>query len=124
MNYKKNEELTRVSCKHYSPLTIRKYTRPGYPLFVALITDDSLDNLDVFITKNFELEDLGKTIEEIRQKVGKITDELVKYYKKAEGVAVIAFADKLVVSSLWGDFMTFWQCKAELYFLLLNTPWV
>lgn len=120
----KSKELTRVSGKHYSPLTIRKYTRPGYPLFVALITDDSLEDLDVFITTNFKLEDLGKNIEEIRQQIGTITNDLVEHYKKAEGVAVIAFADKLVISSLWGDFMVHAMCRQELYFLLNMTTGV
>jgi hypothetical protein len=119
---KKNENTevggTRLEGKHFSPLTIRKYTRPGNPLFVAIITDDSLEDLDNFILNKFGISTMGQELEEIRQQVGKLTEALKDHYVKAEGVAVIFYADKAMISSLWGDFMNHFQCKYELYSLL------
>jgi len=113
-----NEPITKIIGKEYSPLIIRRYNRLGVPLFVALITDDNLDDLDKFIINKIENATIN-SIQKARNFAGWLTEELVKHYKKAEGVAVIIYYDKMMVSSLWGDFMNHTACRIELYTLLL-----
>ena len=55
---------------------------------------------------------------EARDVAGELTDYLMRHYNSVEGVAVIFSLDKLLVSSLAGDFMNHAQCRLELYTLL------
>jgi len=113
--------LTKLTGKHYSPLIIRKYTKWGFPLFVALITDDDLSDLDDQVLRFMDSQcpygDV-KGIQDVRDLAGALTDFLTSYYNKVEGAGVVVYADKMFVSSLFGDFMTHLQCKYELYSLL------
>jgi len=116
---------TSVSKKEYSPLTIRKYTHIGVPVFVAIITDDDLsnpplDNVVLDILLSVKGKDL--TLQDYRLLAGRLTERLTEVYGRAEGVAVIIFPDKAAVSSLWGDFMNHLHCRMELY-MLVNTMW-
>jgi len=113
-----SEPHTRIVGKEYSPLVIRRINRLGVPVFIALITDDNLDDLDEFVLSRLEGKEV-KSIQEARNLTGWLTEELVKHYKRAEGVAVVMYFDKLMVSSLWGDFMNHTPCRLELYTLLL-----
>ena len=115
---------TKLVSKHYSPLVLRKYTHWGFPLYVAIITDDDLSNLDNlvvdFMKKWQKEQEKAKVIEiqDMRNIAGELSDYLLSNYEKSEGIAVIIYADKMFVSSLHGDFMTHLACKLELYQLL------
>lgn len=116
-----NESYTKLVDKHYSPLVIRKYTHWGFPIYVAIITDDDLSDLDevvlAFMKKNME-DGWVNNIQKIRNLAGAMTEALNDHYGKAEGVAVVIYADKMFISSLHGDFMTHAACKQELLFFL------
>ena len=113
--------FTKLVDKHYSPLVIRKITRYGFPIYIAMITDDSLTELDRVILAYMEEhkeEGWVNDIQAIRDLAGGLTNHLIETYEKAEGVAVIFYVDKMFVSSLHGDFMTHAACKSELFSLL------
>lgn len=120
-----NEASTSLTNKHSEPLIIRKYQYPyGFPVYVALICGSDLSNLDElhgeYVKQYWTSE--KKSIQNLRNYFGNMNKYFLdKYKEKIEGVAVIAFADKLVISSLWGDFMTHLQCRLELYSLLNMT---
>ena len=118
---------TKLAEKEYSPMVVRKYTNleglNGLPVFVAIITDDSLSDLDETvheIVSNMKLGSLDLQL--LRSVAGILVNELTKKYKKAEGIAVVIFPDNTAISSLWGDFMNHLHCRMELYFLI-NTMW-
>ena len=46
MGLDKVNTSTRLLDKNYSPLIVRKYQMKGWPLFVSLICDESLSDLD------------------------------------------------------------------------------
>lgn len=121
MKYKqpddKNIPVTRVHGKEFSPLIIRRYSMPMLA-FVALITDDNLDDLDFHVRGFFESYGIKNGIQEMRNLAGAMTDHLAKIYTKSEGVAVVLQADKMTVSSLAGDFMNHDACRIEFYGLL------
>ena len=112
---------TSLSNKHAEPMVIRKYTRPfGFPCYVALITGDDLNDLDEVVNKyNEQWPEQKRGLQDLRNYFGGMTEMLVEHYPRAEGIAVCSFADKAVISSLWGDFMVHGQCRLE-YFSLLN----
>jgi len=117
----KNETYTKLVDKHYSPLVIRKYTHWGFPIYIALITDDNLTDLDNFICEFMDIhskEGWVNNIQTLRNLAGKLTEDLNNHYGKAEGVGVIFYVDKMFVSSLHGDFMNHVSCRIELYSLL------
>jgi len=103
-----SKTYTKLIDKHYSPLVIRKVTHYGFPIYVALITDDDLSDLDekiiTFMEKN-KAEGWINQIQTLRNLAGAMTEYLNNTYGKAEGVAVIFYVDKMFISSLHGDFM-------------------
>lgn len=120
---------TRLLDKNYSPLIVRKYMIDGWPMYVGLICDISLSNLDKvvhgLIDANKDL--LGNDIQSIRNLTGVVSEGLFAHYdmqKKGcvEGIAVLYYVDKTFISSLWGDFMTHASCKQELYFIINTLP--
>lgn len=116
-----NQSFTKLVDKQFSPLVIRKYTHWGFPIYVGLITDDDLTDLDkvvVAFMKDYKEEGWVNNIQTLRNLAGKMTDHLNEYYEKAEGVAVIFYVDKCFISSLHGDFMNHTSCRIELYGLL------
>lgn len=124
MSDENDTPVTSLRDKHYEPLIIRKYQGPyGFPVFIALICGDDLNKLDqkheTFARVWEEME--NKSIQNLRNYFGEMTDFIRKSFKGVEGIAVVAFADKLVISSLWGDFMTHHQCRLELFSLLNMT---
>jgi hypothetical protein len=113
--------FTKLVDKHYSPLLIRKYTHWGFPIYVGLITDDNLENLDTFIQgfmKDYAKDGWVNNLQTLRNLAGRLTEELNDYYPKAEGVAVVFYVDKCFISSLHGDFMNHASCRIEFYGLL------
>jgi hypothetical protein len=116
-----NNTYTKLVDKHYSPLVIRKYTHWGFPIYVALITDNDLSNLDdlfVAFMKAHVKEGWVNDIQKLRNLAGALTEHLNEQYDKAEGVGIIFYVDKMFVSSLHGDFMNHTSCRIELYSLL------
>ncbi len=119
--------ITSLSDKHSEPMIMRRYTSYGFPVYIALICGANLDDLDEFHAKlSAEWDDVPKSIQSLRNYFGNMTKAIVDHYGKdvTEGCAVIAFADKMVVSSLWGDFMVHLACKNELFTLLSMTTLV
>lgn len=119
---------TRLLDKNYSPLIVRKYQMTGWPLFVGLICDISLSNLDAVV--NEAAKEFGKVsddIQVVRNFCGFLSEFIYDYYNEkkngcVEGIAVLWYVDKCFVSSLWGDFMTHTSCKQELYSILNTLP--
>lgn len=112
--------FTKLVDKQYSPLVIRKYTHWGFPIYVGLITDNDLTDLDSvvteFIIKN--IEQWSNNIQKLRNFAGALCDHLNATYEKTEGVAVVFYVDKCFISSLYGDFMNHTSCRIEFYGLL------
>jgi len=121
---------TRLLDKNYSPLIVRKYMSlgRGWPLFIGLICDVSLSNLDQ-VVQEFK-EEYGEVVDDIqwtRNFCGGLSDHLVKTYEAVkpgcvEGVAVLWYVDKMFISSLYGDFMVHASCKQELFAIINTLP--
>ena len=113
--------FTKLVDKQYSPLIIRKYTHWSWPIYVALIADQDLSDLDEFILKFMKRhaeENWVNNIQKLRNLAGELTTQLNKHYETSEGVGVIMYVDKMFISSLHGDFMNHTSCRIELYSLL------
>lgn len=113
--------FTKLVDKHYSPLVIRKYTHWGFPIYVGLITDNDLTNLDDIFLKfmeEYQKESWVNNIQKLRNLAGALTEHLNTVYEKTEGVAVVFYVDKCFISSLHGDFMNHTSCRIEFYGLL------
>jgi hypothetical protein len=120
-NTMEDNVYTKLIDKHYSPVVIRKITHFGFPIYVGIITDDSLSNFDEeimsFIEEN-KATGWVNDIQKVRNFAGALTERMVEVYGKAEAVAVVLMVDKTFISSLYGDFMNHAMCRQELYFLL------
>jgi hypothetical protein len=123
---------TNLISKQYSPMIIRKYNiASGWPVYIGIICDYSLSDLDELINKRTEeakqLGYLSNDIQKIRNFAGFLTDSIQEHYNAlkvncVEGVAVFIYVDKCAVSSLYGDFMNHGQCRAEFYSILNMLP--
>ena len=120
---------TRLLDKNYSPLIVRKYMVEGWPMYIGLICDVSLSDLDKVVWGIIEESRnlLGNDIQGIRNLTGVLSEGLMNHYDKVkqgcvEGIAVLYYVDKTFISSLWGDFMTHGSCKSELYFIINTLP--
>lgn len=119
------EMVTQLLDKNESPMIIRKYQSFGWPLFVAIICDQSLADLDETVMhyiKSCNPISLND-IQMFRDWCGALSTTIVEHYndKKfgcVEGVAVISYWDKCLCSSLFGDHMTHGQCRLELFQLI------
>ena len=122
---KKPEPVTQLLEKNHAPMIIRKYQSFGWPLFVAIICDQDLGTLDdavMFFVKKHNPKHLNN-IQDLRDFCGGLSDYVIREFNdvkfgSVEGVAVIAYWDKALCSSLYGDFMTHHQCRTELFTLL------
>jgi hypothetical protein len=121
------EVNTRLLNKNWSPLVVRKYQFEGWPMFVSLICDANLDDLDKVVNEakaKFKKEyGFKETIQSARNWCGFLSDYLVERYNAekegvTEGVAVIWYVDKCFISSCYGDLMTHTKCAIELYGIL------
>jgi hypothetical protein len=113
--------FTKLVDKHYSPLVIRKYTHWGFPIYIGLITDDDLTDLDKFVEAfmgTTAKEGWVNNIQKLRNLAGYLTESLNTLYARTEGVAVVFYVDKCFISSLHGDFMNHTACRIEFYGLL------
>jgi len=127
----KPEPVTQLLEKNHSPMIIRKYQSFGWPLFVAIICDLDLSSLDaavMYFVKKHNPQHLN-SIQDFRDFCGDLSDYIIREYNdmkfgSVEGVAVIAYWDKCVCSSLYGDFMTHTSCRIELFSLLNMLPHV
>jgi len=119
---------TKLLDKHYSPLIVRKYQMYGWPLFVGLICDVSLSDLDQVVNE-FEqgFGHPGNDIQKARDFCGGLSDYIVNHYNdvkrnSVEGVSVLWYIDKCFISSLYGDFMVHASCKQELFAIINTLP--
>lgn len=127
----KAKPVTKLLYKNFSPMIIRKYQSFGWPLFIAIICDQNLDNLDNIVmefTQDCDPDDING-IQGLRDFCGNLSQYLIDTfdevkYGSVEGVAIISYWDKCVCSSLYGDFMTHTSCRIELFSLLNMMPHV
>jgi len=117
----RDKVFTTLVDKHYSPLVIRKYTHWGFPIYVGMISDNDLTDLDEQVV-NFMKANVKdgwvNNIQTLRNLAGAMTEHLNTVYEKTEGVAVVFYVDKAFISSLHGDFMNHTACRIEFYGLL------
>ncbi|MEM3568310.1 MAG: hypothetical protein QXI20_02100 [Candidatus Jordarchaeales archaeon] len=101
-------------------MLIRKYTFLGMPVYVAIITDEDVSDIDEVVLNVLRpWRDKGiSSFSEVRELVTELQTTLSKVYERAEGIAIVCFPDKACVSSLWGDFMNHQMCRDELYNLI------
>lgn len=113
--------ITDLVGKQHSSLVIRKTCRFGFPIYTSIITDENLDKLDEYMDTFLDEIKVKEcnSIQALRNAAGGLVDYLCQQYnEKVEGIAVIMSADKCMISSLYGDFMTHAQCRLELFSLL------
>lgn len=129
INISDDKVSTRLLEKNYSPLIVRKYSCKNWPLFIGMICDVSLSDLDNVVLNIMEEADelLINDIQELRNFCGYMSEKITEYYNSikrgsVEGVAVILYADKLFISSLTNDFMVHKSCKMELFQILNMMP--
>lgn len=116
-NRETSKLLTKLLDKHSSPMIIRKYTRWGFPIYIGVIADDDLSDLDQVVTQSMKhFQDNGawiENIQKVRNLTGALTEILVDHYPRLEGCAVTYYVDKCYIQSLFGDFMNHGSCKEE-----------
>jgi len=122
---------TRLLDKNWSPLIVRKYQMEGWPMYIGVICDANLNDLDTVV---YDIMDEAKandfvngTIQGVRNTTGLLSDGIVKYYNSikrgvCEGVIVCWYVDKMFVSAAYGDFMTHEKCAAEFYAIVNTLP--
>jgi hypothetical protein len=122
---------TRLLDKNWSPLIVRKYQMEGWPLFISLICDANLNDLDQVVYKIHEEAVkngfVDGKIQSARNYCGFMSDEIKKHYDQVkkgcvEGVAILWYVDKCFISSLYGDFMVHASCKQELFAIINTLP--
>ena len=120
---------TRLLGKNYSPLIVRKYSVKNWPLFVGMICDLSLSDLDSVVLDIIDDSDelLINDIQSLRNFCGYMSEKITDHYNNIkrgsiEGVAIILYSDKLFISSLTNDFMCHQNCKIELFQILNIMP--
>lgn len=122
---------TRLLDKHWSPLIVRKYQMEGWPLFISLICDVNLNDLDETVYRihmeAVDLQFVNGTIQGSRNYCGYMSDKLKEHYDNikrgcVEGIAVLWYIDKCFISSLYGDFMVHGSCKQELFAIINTLP--
>lgn len=122
---------TRLLDKQFSPLIVRKYQMEGWPLFIGIICDANLNDLDTVV---YDITDEAKklgfmdgNIQDIRNYCGFLNDRIVKHYNKvkrgcAEGVMVCFYCDKMWTSAAYGDLMVHEKCVSEFYHIVNTLP--
>jgi len=115
---------TKLIDKNCSPMIVRKYTRLGFPLYIHLICDEDLSDLDTVVHDVIDLavksDVIKNDIQSLRNFTGFMSDSINKYYdtKKrgcVESLGIIYYVDKMMISSLQGDCMNHDSCRRELY---------
>ena len=122
---------TRLLDKNWSPLIVRKYQMEGWPMYIGIICDANLNDLDEVVYKIMDEaktnDFVNGTIQGIRNTCGLLSDRIVSHYNEikrgvAEGVIVCWYVDKCFVSSAYGDFMTHEKCAMEFYQIVNTLP--
>lgn len=122
---------TRLLEKNWSPLIVRKYQFKGWALFIGIICDANLNDLDETVytigDEAEELDFLDGSIQGSRNFCGYMNKKLVDHYdsiKKGcmEGLIVLWTIDKCVISAAYGDLMTHNKCVQEFYFIVNTMP--
>lgn len=122
---------TRLLNKQWSPLIIRKYQMFGWPMFIGIICDANLNDLDDVVYDAVEKAEkigfINGTIQGARNTCGFLSDEITNHYNNIkrgvlEGSIVFWYQDKLAVSSAYGDLMTHEKCASEFYSILNMMP--
>ena len=126
-----SKTATRLLDKNWSPLIVRKYQMEGWPLFISLICDANLNDLDEVVYDIHEKAKIKEftdgNIQSARNYCGFMSDQIKAHYdsiKKGcvEGVAALWYIDKCFISSLYGDFMVHASCKQELFAIINTLP--
>ena len=122
---------TRLLDKMWSPLIVRKYYVASWPLYVGIISDCNLNDLDTTVLRIIdeaqELGFLNGNIQDVRNFCGFMSDQLDKHYdsiKKGsvEGLGIAWYVDKMMCSSLSKDMMVHKSCRDEFYSILKVLP--
>ena len=126
-----SQTATRLLDKNWSPLIVRKYQMLGWPLFIGIICDANLNDLDTVV---YEITEEAKkngflngNIQDVRNYCGFLSDGIVNHYNSikrgcAEGVMVCWYVDKMWCSSAYGDLMVHEKCVAEFYHIVNTLP--
>jgi hypothetical protein len=121
-----SKTATRLFQKQFSPLVVRRHYVGQGPLFVGIICDADLSDLDTVILDIVdESEKLGlltNNIQAARNFAGYMNDRIEKHYNGikrgvVEGVAVLFYADNCMISSTNKNFMCHEKCCNEFYML-------
>lgn len=120
---------TRLLNKNYSPLIIRKYMIHGWSMFIGIICDVSLSDLDRLVYERLKdvEEEVGNDIQNIRNICGYLNESIVEHYNSkkegsVEGVYVLWYVDKLFCASAYGDLMQHEKCVNEFLTLVNMMP--
>ncbi len=133
MGLEDGQVATKLIDKSYSPMIVRKYTRLGFPLYIAMICDWNLEDLDTVVHDVIDEAEksgmIANNIQKIRNFTGYMSDRICTHYNSkkrgvVEGVAVLYYVDKMFVSSLFGDFMNHSDAKMELYHIINTLPMI
>jgi len=115
---------TKLLDKNCSPMIVRKYTRLGFPLYIHLICDISLSDLDDVVHDCIDYARtegiLENDIQSLRNFTGLMSDTINAHYDSlkrgcVESIGVIYYVDKMMITSLQGDCMNHDSCRRELY---------
>ena len=123
---------TNLTMKHFSPLLIRKYNIVnGWPMYIGIICDCSLSDLDNVVNKAMEMCDLdgdkGNDIQTMRNVTGIVSETIQKHYNaikrnSVEGIGILLYVDKCAIANMYGDMMNHGQCRSEFYSILNMLP--
>ncbi len=126
-----SKTATRLLDKQFSPFIVRKYYVENWPLYIGIISDCNLNDLDITVLRIIdESRDLGflnGNIQDVRNFCGYMSDQIDKHYdsvKKGsvEGLGVAWYVDKMFCSSLAKDLMVHKSCRDEFYSILKVLP--
>jgi len=127
---------TNLIMKHFSPLIVRKYNIiKGWPMYVGIICDCSLSDLDRLINDTMDIlneqnileGELGNDIQTMRNITGIISEAIQLHYNtikknSVEGIGILLYVDKCAIANMYGDMMNHGQCRAEFYSILNMLP--
>lgn len=110
--------LTQLSEKNHCPMVVRRYSKWGPPIFIGVIADDDLSDLDDTVVAFMNQESSvaawkSHNLQRMRNLAGNLSERLIKQYPRMEGLGVLLVIDKGFIASLHGDFMSHQQCKQE-----------
>lgn len=126
-----SKTATRLLDKNWSPLIVRKYQMKGWPLFIGIICDANLNDLDQVVYDTTEEAErngfFNGGIQDARNYCGFLSEEIINHYNEikrgcVEGVIVFFYCDKLVSVSAYGDLMTHEKCAMEFYQIVNTLP--